>query len=153
MWLLLLACTRDPNLYGYWDVTRWTVGDGDDAVEVTDVGNVEFTADGAGVFVFSYYYDGNRLVPDAHPSAVKLPVELEHRAADPEQIFGSYQSDGERYYMNINGYYEVREWTGGSMVLNANKAAPYGTWDQVSYDAYSLPVFSYELPAEMELLR
>lgn len=153
MLLFLLACERDPVVYGYWDVIRWTVGEGEGAVEQLDAGNVEFTADDTAIFVLSYFYENGELVPDAHPNAATVGAPMEHRNEDEDQMLPSYRSEDERYFLNMYGYYEILDWTGGTMLLHANKAAPYGTWEEIGITSMGNYAPTTELPVELELVR
>ena len=147
--LWLSACARDPNLLGYWDVTRWSV----EGAEVQDAGSIEFTAANLAVLVFSYRYEGGELVPDPTPNIETLDAPLTHTNEDHDQLLPTYQSDGERYFVDLEGRYEVLDWTGGAMRLHARAAAPYGTWQDFTYDAYGNTVPSVQVEAEMELVR
>ena len=154
MILLLLACTRDPSLIGYWDIVLWTVGTGDSAAEAADVGTVEFTAASSAWLVMSYRYDnGEGIVPDRTPNAEEAPYSITHTNEDEDQLLPSYKSPDERYFLELFGRYEVLEYTGSGMILSAKGAAPYGTWDDLALNELGNYVPTSSLPVEMELFR
>lgn len=132
--LLLLACERDPTLFGFWEVAAMRAGSDDASLEeVTLAGTMEFTAEQECAAIFSYTWSGS-WQPDPRPEVLVLTTDAEEN----EDFVDSYKEKGETYQVSLwlnnseegRNTFDLLDWAGSTVTLRSESALPPGAWQQ-----------------------
>lgn len=132
--LLLIACERDPTLFGYWEIVSMRAGSTEDLFdEVTLAGSMEFMSNSSCMAMFSYEWSGAW-----QPITQPVVDELMTDAGGNSDFIDSYKKRGETYQLNlwrvygegIQNTFELVDWKGSTVTLSGESVLPPGEWEQ-----------------------
>jgi len=122
----VVACEREPDLHGYWDIAELRVGASrEDASAESLAGSLEFTREDEAFAVYSYTWTGT-LAPDPSPDVVAYTWSMV--SSEPDDF--SYVGEGETFALHlwhtggVLDAFSILDWRGSSVTLRSTAASP-----------------------------